>query len=490
MTSAASIEASLQGDGGLGEKTDSKGAGIEKTVFETGEKIGYAAIVAWLPSLLLNGSFSEGDLASLCASLPAPFGALGTVLPVAVCLLLCCGFGLILMLLANRLATKRHFFYLWVAAIVSTVISFCVPSDIAKAVTLAAAFTMTRLLWNVHLTNKAFDSSTLLAATLLGGVVLLISALLDETATNFSLHILLLISLCMFLAVSSVTYKDWTFVPKEAMRAKGLTVTQKVFPATAKTMAGIAFGTLMYLCSYQVSLIVAGLVWLSSASIVFLFERAGKRPSKSAVRGYFMIGSIAALIAVSVLPNVGSIIGAGILALFMVASALANAIRHMVVEKDLTLSDVYLFGFRHSTNAIGMTVGYLGCFAVFTFAPPPSAAAFGFFGAAILSLALVSLLSLGVFESKRKRMPAADITDPWHEKVMFLAKEYSLTPRQTEIFDALSRGRNAKYITQRLYLSEGTVKKQVFQIYKRLDVHTQQDLITLVMETDLDRKAK
>ena len=46
--------------------------------------------------------------------------------------------------------------------------------------------------------------------------------------------------------------------------------------------------------------------------------------------------------------------------------------------------------------------------------------------------------------------------------------------------------RNAKYIMQRLYLSEGTVKKQVFQIYKRMGVHTQQDLITLVMETDLD----
>ena len=60
------------------------------------------------------------------------------------------------------------------------------------------------------------------------------------------------------------------------------------------------------------------------------------------------------------------------------------------------------------------------------------------------------------------------------------------TPRQTEIFDALSRGRNAKYIMQRLYLSEGTGEKQVFQIYKRMGVHAQQDLITLVMETDLD----
>ena len=486
----AIVETNPQSSKTLGEKTDSKGSGIEKTIFETGEKIGYAATIAWLPSLLLSGSFSEGDLASLCAGLPTPLNTLSMVLPAAVCLLLCFVFGFVLMLSANRIATKSHFFRLWVVAVVCTVVSLCLPSDIGKAVALTAAFTIARLLWKVHLTNKAFDSSTLLAATLLGGVVLLVSALLDETAVSFLLQILLLVSLCMFLAASSATYKDWVFVPKEAMRTKGLTLTQKVFSATAKTMAGIAFGTLASLCAHHASLIVAGFVWLGSAGVVFLSERTGKQPSKSAVRGYFMVGSIAALIAIPVLPKIGSIIGAGALALLMVASALANAIRHMVVEKDFTLSDVYLFGFRHSTNAIGMIIGYLGSSAVFAFAPPPSTAAFGFFGTAILLLALVSLLSLGVFESKRERMPAASITDPWHEKVMFIAKKHNLTPRQTEIFDALSRGRNAKYITQRLYLSEGTVKKQVFQIYKRMEVHTQQDLITLVMETDLDAKAK
>ena len=158
----------------------------------------------------------------------------------------------------------------------------------------------------------------------------------------------------------------------------------------------------------------------------------------------------------------------------------------MVVQKDLTLSDVYLFGFRHATDSLGMFAGYVTSFAVFTYAPPPSTAAFGFFGAAAFLVTWVSLLSLGVFESKRERIPTTGMADPWHEKVMKMAKEHGLTPRQTEIFDALSRGRNAKYIMQRLYLSEGTVKKQVFQIYKRMGVHTQQDLITLVMETDLD----
>lgn len=78
-----------------------------------------------------------------------------------------------------------------------------------------------------------------------------------------------------------------------------------------------------------------------------------------------------------------------------------------------------------------------------------------------------------------------ETADEWHEKALLTAKVNGLTPRQVEIFDALSRGRNAKYIAQRLYLSEGAVKKQMFTIYKKLDVHKQQDLITLVMDGDL-----
>ncbi len=458
----------------------------ERTAFETGEKVGYAAIVAWLPTLLLNGALSDGDLAAACARLPEPLAALQSVLPAAFCLLLCGVFGLAGVLFANRITSRRNFFMLWTAAIACTAASLCIPSDVAGAALLAAAFTVARLLWKIHLVNKAFDPSTLIVATFLCGGVLLLSALLDEAAAGFSLCLLLIVALCMFLAVSVNTYKDWVFVPKEAMRARGFTATQKVFAATAKAMTGIAFGTLAFTCTRQASLAVAGAVWLASAGVVLLFERMSKKPSKSAVRGYFVLGSIAALAAIPVLPDAGRVVGAAALSLLMVASALTNAIRHMVVEKDLTLSDVYLFGFRHATDSLGMFAGYVASFAVFTFAPPPSTAAFGFFGAAAFLVAWVSLLSLGVFESKRERIPTTGMADPWHEKVMKMAKEHGLTPRQTEIFDALSRGRNAKYIMQRLYLSEGTVKKQVFQIYKRMGVHTQQDLITLVMETDLD----
>ena len=39
----------------------------------------------------------------------------------------------------------------------------------------------------------------------------------------------------------------------------------------------------------------------------------------------------------------------------------------MVVEKDLTLSDVYLFGFRHATDSLGMFAGYATSFAAVSY---------------------------------------------------------------------------------------------------------------------------
>lgn len=287
----------------------------ERTAFETGEKVGYAAIVAWLPTLLLNGALSDGDLAAACARLPEPLAALQSVLPAAFCLLLCGVFGLAGVLFANRITSRRNFFMLWTAAIACTAASLCIPSDVAGAALLAAAFTVARLLWKIHLVNKAFDPSTLIVATFLCGGVLLLSALLDEAAAGFSLCLLLIVALCMFLAVSVNTYKDWVFVPKEAMRARGFTATQKVFAATAKAMTGIAFGTLAFTYTRQTSLAVAGAVWLASAGIVLLFERTSKKPSKSAVRGYFLLGSIAALAAIPVLPDAGRVGGAAALSL-------------------------------------------------------------------------------------------------------------------------------------------------------------------------------
>jgi DNA-binding CsgD family transcriptional regulator len=67
-------------------------------------------------------------------------------------------------------------------------------------------------------------------------------------------------------------------------------------------------------------------------------------------------------------------------------------------------------------------------------------------------------------------------------KTRNLAKTYRLTDREAEILLYLARGRSIPYVQQQLYLANGTVKTHVKHIYKKLGVHTRQDLLNLFQD--------
>lgn len=61
-----------------------------------------------------------------------------------------------------------------------------------------------------------------------------------------------------------------------------------------------------------------------------------------------------------------------------------------------------------------------------------------------------------------------------------ISQEYGLTERQTEILKLLGKGRNAHFIRSELYISEKTVRTHIYNIYRKLNVHSQQDLLNLI----------
>ncbi|HBT94930.1 MAG TPA: LuxR family transcriptional regulator [Coriobacteriia bacterium] len=62
------------------------------------------------------------------------------------------------------------------------------------------------------------------------------------------------------------------------------------------------------------------------------------------------------------------------------------------------------------------------------------------------------------------------------------ALEKNLTRRESEIFALMARGRNRKVISAELVISEETAKSHISGLYRKLDVHSQQDLLSLVEE--------
>lgn len=60
------------------------------------------------------------------------------------------------------------------------------------------------------------------------------------------------------------------------------------------------------------------------------------------------------------------------------------------------------------------------------------------------------------------------------------ADTYSLTPREAEALELLAHGRNTAAIQERMVVSRSTAKTHVRNVYAKLGVHSQQDLIDLV----------
>lgn len=71
-----------------------------------------------------------------------------------------------------------------------------------------------------------------------------------------------------------------------------------------------------------------------------------------------------------------------------------------------------------------------------------------------------------------------------------LAKQHKLTERETEILLLLLQGRNLPHIQEKLVLASGTVRTHVNKIYKKLDVHSRQELLDLLTrkETEEDQR--
>lgn len=73
----------------------------------------------------------------------------------------------------------------------------------------------------------------------------------------------------------------------------------------------------------------------------------------------------------------------------------------------------------------------------------------------------------------------------FHLKCAIVAKKYSLSNRQGEVLLMLAKGRNADYITEKLVISSHTAKAHIYNIYQKIGVHSRQELMDVVENTDI-----
>ena len=72
--------------------------------------------------------------------------------------------------------------------------------------------------------------------------------------------------------------------------------------------------------------------------------------------------------------------------------------------------------------------------------------------------------------------PAATRTDP----IKCLCQSHGLSPRESEVFELLARGRSIPYIQNFLGIASGTAQAHTRHIYEKLGVHSRQELLDLI----------
>lgn len=176
-----------------------------------------------------------------------------------------------------------------------------------------------------------------------------------------------------------------------------------------------------------------------------------------------------------------------------------------IVDASLLMRHAAKYGFsipRHTAAgrtgsnmgfAAGMAIGIVGA----TLLGQLAYTAFGFTIAAAM---VVSSMLLFPFENRRSPDTLSTAAEPEpvpeatplplpssiQEACASAAKLYGLSQREEEILQLIVKGRNNRVIAESLFISENTAKTHVYNIYKKMGVHSRQqvlDTIELLSQT-------
>lgn len=118
--------------------------------------------------------------------------------------------------------------------------------------------------------------------------------------------------------------------------------------------------------------------------------------------------------------------------------------------------------------------------------------------AACLGVIIAGAFCLLAFFSHKPRYPESGFERPsseaevkssprssWRLRCKAVSEKYGLSERQQEILLLLTQGRNAKYIEAALVISLSTVQTHIRNIYRKVGVHSRQELIDVIESTKL-----
>lgn len=281
---------------------------------------------------------------------------------------------------------------------------------------------------------------------------------------------------------------------KEGQVAKRLITRAILTPLTRGISFGIVFFFVMYAYSFPESLgLVVGGMALAGLVITVVLRRLKHVPNVPSVeRATFPVLAATLLL----MPLAGPLAQVGLLLIALVA-----LFYQFILNPDATsLRDegagaIYHCARENFVSIAGVLIGWAAQAALSFAGVPLGDALFGLTLVLVFLMvvepAFIPYMSYVAIEQLASRLDGQgeggsderDAAGSWRQRCAAVCQAGDLSPRESEVFLLLAKGRNAEHIANELFISQHTARTHIYRIYRKLSVNSQQELIDLVDNT-------
>ncbi len=376
-------------------------------------------------------------------------------------------------------------------------------SNLGGGLCVILGFVLFTQVWGKNLSfyNHGDRISVLCATFILGALFTALSFALVNEAMLIALFCLPLLSLVHLMSLRSMQGSFVFAALEESRESYRFSVRPLMTTALTGYVWGIAFFFVLQPGNDQYIIPLCLSVPIILGGVVGLIDNYRKqRITEESLLKSFPLTSILAIAYLPCIPPWAQLLcGAYLFAVFTLDTMMCLSAMAETAHFN-QLSPYWVFGISLAYYAVGAGLAYVLFGWAFTLSVPLIEV-----GVCLASIVLIVGMSDYVFTTtsypgatasgdvitiNRGSNTSEERPNLWRMKVKYVSDTYGLTSRQSEVLRMLSKGRNAQFVAKEFYISFSTAKAHIHNIYTKLNIHSQQELIDLVENAPVEIKPK
>ena len=205
-----------------------------------GSALGYGAISAVVPIVLLSSIFSSTPFPELALSSNYLVQGFYILIPALLFLLTASITGAFLTAFSDHFLNRKHILFCYLASLLLAVFTLFSISKYLVLLSLGISYALSRFLWKIHILNKDMNAYAIAFASVFTGLFVLSSIFLVTSALTILPTLLIILSNGFFALAIVNTCTDWVVVPRAALLGRKKNIGRIMLPTAANVLTGIA----------------------------------------------------------------------------------------------------------------------------------------------------------------------------------------------------------------------------------------------------------